>query len=153
MNTDLEVQYAVDPQDLPTQSDILTWVECVLSPYPKSYSMCIRIVDAQESQQLNAEYRDKDKPTNVLSFEFEMPEFVEQPVEILGDLVVCAPVVAQEAIEQNKKLFDHWAHMIIHGTLHLLGFDHIKESEALEMEQLERDLLAKLHINDPYIET
>ena len=86
----------------------------------------------------------------MLSFPFEIPECVEVESEILGDLVVCAPVVEKEAAEQNKQLFDHWAHMIIHGTLHLLGFDHIKDDEAEEMEQLERDILAKLQIADPY---
>jgi probable rRNA maturation factor len=153
MSTLLEVQYAMSENALPTQSDIQTWVDTALEQYQSTYSMCVRIVDAAESQQFNREYRGKDKPTNVLSFEFEMPEFIEQETEILGDLVVCAPVVAKEAAEQNKQLFDHWAHMIIHGTLHLLGFDHIKESEAQEMEQLERELLAKLQIKDPYLET
>jgi probable rRNA maturation factor len=151
MNTEVEIQFAIETSPLPTTEQVQTWVEAVLAQYSTHFSLCIRIVDTDESQALNSEYRGKDKPTNVLSFPFEMPECVEAETEILGDLVVCAPVVSQEAIEQNKPLFDHWAHMIIHGTLHLLGFDHIKESEAEEMEQLEREILAKLDIADPYL--
>jgi len=150
MNTEIEIQFAIDSAPLPTQEQVQAWVDAALAQYTQHFSMCIRIVDSDESQALNSEYRGKDKPTNVLSFPFEMPECVEVETEILGDLVVCAPVVSQEAIEQNKALLDHWAHMIIHGTLHLLGFDHIKDSEAEEMEQLERDILAKLQISDPY---
>ncbi|MEH6446364.1 MAG: rRNA maturation RNase YbeY [Oceanospirillaceae bacterium] len=152
MTTDLEVQYAIDSDSLPTQAQIQTWVDITLTQYTQHFSMCIRIVDEAESQTLNSDYRGKHKPTNVLSFPFEMPECVEAETEILGDLVVCAVVVSQEALAQNKQLLDHWAHMIIHGTLHLLGFDHIKEEEALEMEQLERDILTKLSISDPYKE-
>lgn len=150
MATDIEVQYQVSGDDLPSEAQIQQWVDSVLLPYKQPFSVCIRIVTPAESQQLNAQYRAKDKPTNVLSFCFETPEFVEEDSEILGDLVVCADVVKTEANEQNKALFDHWAHMIVHGVLHLLGFDHIKEEDALEMEQLERDILAKLSITDPY---
>jgi len=151
MNTEVEIQFALDTPSLPTIEQVQTWVETALAQYSTHFSMCIRIVDTDESQALNNEYRGKDKPTNVLSFPFEMPDCVTVETEILGDLVICAPVVSQEASEQNKALFDHWAHMIIHGTLHLLGFDHIKDAEAEEMEQLERDILAKLNIADPYL--
>ncbi|MFT5705850.1 MAG: putative rRNA maturation factor [Oceanospirillaceae bacterium] len=152
MTTDLEVQYAIGNDNLPTEFQIQAWVDITLAQYLQHFSICVRIVDETESQSLNGEYRGIHKPTNVLSFPFEMPECVEAETEILGDLVVCAAVVSHEALAQNKQLFDHWAHMIIHGTLHLLGFDHIKEEEALEMEQLERDLLTKLTISDPYKE-
>lgn len=151
MNTELDIQFAIETPPLPTQTQLQAWVDVALEAYSQQFSMCIRIVDDLESQALNSEYRGKDKPTNVLSFPFEMPDCVELDTEILGDLVVCAPVVATEACEQNKPLFDHWAHMIVHGTLHLLGFDHIKDDEAEEMEQLERDILAKLNISDPYL--
>ena len=151
MSTDVEVQYASTDRQLPSETQIETWVETALQKYSQQFSLCVRIVDNEESQSLNSQYRDKDKPTNVLSFSFDMPDCVGAETEILGDLVVCAPVVAEEAKEQNKALFDHWAHMIVHGVLHLLGFDHIKESEALEMEQLEREILALLSIADPYI--
>jgi len=150
MSTDVEVQYASEEPQLPSEAQIKNWVETSLQRYSQRFSLCIRIVDSDESQNLNNQYRGKDKPTNVLSFSFDMPECVDAETEILGDLVVCASIVADEAKEQNKALFDHWAHMIVHGVLHLLGFDHIKDSEALEMEQLERDILAVLSIADPY---
>ena len=153
MIAELDVQVAVNQQQLPSDQHIQKWVDTALKAYDKSFSMCVRIVDTEESQALNSQYRGKDYPTNVLSFTFDMPECVEQDTLELGDLVVCADVVAKEAQEQNKQLFDHWAHMIVHGTLHLLGFDHINDDEAEEMEQLERDILAQLNIADPYLET
>ena len=110
--------------------------------------MTVRIVDEDESQTLNATYRDKDKPTNVLSFPFEAPPGVELP--LLGDLVVCKQVVEDEAVEQNKLLSHHWAHMLVHGTLHLLGYDHINDDEAEHMESLEVQILNSLGIDDPY---
>lgn len=108
----------------------------------------VRVVDEDESQQLNHEYRGKNKPTNVLSFPFEAPPGIE--MNLLGDLVICAGVVEAEAQQQNKPLDHHWAHMIIHGTLHLLGYDHIEDDQAEEMEGLEISLLGKLSIDDPY---
>lgn len=124
------------------------WVALALEGRRPRGEVCIRIVDPEESRTLNREYRGKDKPTNVLSFPFEAPPGI--PLDLIGDLVICAPVVQQEAQEQGKKPLDHWAHMVIHGTLHLLGFDHIKEDEAEQMEALERALLARLEIADPY---
>ena len=110
----------------------------------------MRFVDNQESQQLNKAYRGKDKATNVLSFPFQNPPGITLP--LLGDLVICKPVVEKEAIEQGKTLTAHWAHMLIHGTLHLLGFDHIIEEEAVEMENLESKLLIELGFAAPYNE-
>jgi probable rRNA maturation factor len=150
MSTILDVQYATNTDNLPTEEKIHQWLDFALGAYSHPFSICIRIVDSPESQSLNQQYRGKDSPTNVLSFCFEMPECIHQDVEILGDLVICAEVVETEARQQDKQIFEHWAHMIIHGTLHLLGFDHIKEGEAEEMEQLEKDLLNKLNIADPY---
>ncbi len=112
------------------------------------FEVTLRFVDASESQQLNLDYRQKDKPTNVLSFEFEAPEHIE--MAFLGDLVICASVVEQEATEQNKNPIDHWAHLCVHGLLHLLAYDHINEEDAIEMENLETAILAKLNIDDPY---
>jgi probable rRNA maturation factor len=114
----------------------------------QDFEVTLRIVDTIESRQLNLDYREKDKPTNVLSFPFDAPEHIELP--FLGDLVVCAAVVEQEATEQNKQIIDHWAHLCIHGLLHLLGYDHIQENEAQEMEGIETAILAKLSIDDPY---
>jgi probable rRNA maturation factor len=114
----------------------------------QDFEVTLRIVDTIESRQLNADYREKDKPTNVLSFSFDAPEHID--MSFLGDLVVCAAVVEQEATEQNKQVIDHWAHLCIHGLLHLLGYDHIQENEAQEMEGIETAILAKLNIDDPY---
>jgi probable rRNA maturation factor len=99
----------------------------------------VRLVDEAESRELNHTYRGKDKPTNVLSFPFEAPPGLELP--LLGDLVICRQVVEAEAVEQGKPLMAHWAHMVVHGSLHLLGYDHIEDEEAEEMEQLERDIM------------
>ncbi len=108
----------------------------------------VRIVDKGESQRLNSEYRDKNKPTNVLSFPFEAPPGIE--LDLLGDLVICADIVSQEAQQQNKSALHHWYHMLVHGSLHLMGFDHIKDHEADQMEALEIAILAKIGVDDPY---
>ena len=109
----------------------------------------IACVDHDESHKLNLEYRGKDKSTNVLSFPFECPDEVELP--LLGDLVICRQVVEREAIEQEKPLMAHWAHMIVHGSLHLLGYDHIEDDEAEEMESLETEIMQGLGFADPYL--
>lgn len=111
--------------------------------------LTVRIVDKEESQQLNCQYRGKDKPTNVLSFPFQNPPGITLP--LLGDLVICKQVVESEAVEQKKTLTEHWAHMLIHGTLHLLGYDHIDSQEAFAMESLETQLLEELGFADPYL--
>jgi len=145
----IDLQVACDNSNLPAEADFKRWVEKVLAAHEDTGNeVTVRIVTPEESQQLNHQYRGKEKPTNVLSFPFESPPELELP--LLGDLIVCADVVAQEAVEQNKALEDHWAHMIIHGCLHLLGYDHIEEEEAEEMESLEIELLASLNIKDPY---
>ncbi|MBV1960310.1 MAG: rRNA maturation RNase YbeY [Oleibacter sp.] len=112
--------------------------------------LTVRLVSEEESQTLNHEYRGKEKPTNVLSFPFDAPP--EVPIELLGDLIICIDVVEREADEQNKTTEAHWAHMVVHGCLHLLGYDHIKDDEAEEMEALERTILASLGYSDPYLE-
>ncbi|QIZ75961.1 rRNA maturation RNase YbeY [Ferrimonas lipolytica] len=145
----LDLQLAIEDASLPTEAQLQSWVELVLAKMDEA-ELTIRITDSAESQQLNSDYRGKDKPTNVLSFPFEAPPGIELP--LLGDLVICAEVVAREAQEQQKALHDHWAHMVIHGCLHLCGYDHIDDDEAEEMESLERDLLAKIAIADPYQE-
>lgn len=143
-------QCMIDDVDLPSEELLTEWVTAALNGRLEQAELSIRIVDTEESQQLNNQYRGKDKPTNVLSFPFEMPEGIT--LDLLGDLVICAEVVAREAQEQNKPLMHHWSHMVIHGVLHLLGFDHINNEEAEEMEQLEREILASLDIPDPYTE-
>jgi len=150
MSIEIEVQYDVDPAGLPSEAQFQQWVDLSMAGRQDEGELCIRIVDSEESQMLNSQYRGKDRPTNVLSFPFEVPEGV--PVTILGDLAVCAEVVAREAQEQQKALHDHWAHMIVHGSLHLLGYDHINDDEAEIMEGLEREILSQLEIADPYQE-
>ncbi|WP_305856335.1 rRNA maturation RNase YbeY [Balneatrix alpica] len=144
----LDLQLACEADNLPTQADFERWCEQVLAERLDEAELTIRLVEAEESQALNRDYRGKDKPTNVLSFPFEAPPGVE--LSLLGDLVICAEVVAAEATEQGKPLAHHWAHMVIHGLLHLLGYDHIDEQEAEQMEGLERAILAQLDIPDPY---
>lgn len=145
----LDLQIAIEDPSLPSEAQLQSWVELVLAKMDEA-ELTIRISDSEESQQLNRDYRGKDKPTNVLSFPFEAPPEVELP--LLGDLIICAEVVAREAQEQQKPLHDHWAHMVVHGCLHLCGYDHIDDDEAEEMESLERQLLAKIGIADPYQE-
>jgi probable rRNA maturation factor len=147
----LDVQLAVEKEnDLPSEEQLNTWANAALVTRTEHEEpeLTIRIVDEAESQELNFEYRGKDKPTNVLSFPFEAPAHV--PIPLLGDLVVCKQVVEREAIEQGKTLTAHWAHMIVHGCLHLLGYDHIEDEEAEEMEGIERVVMADLGFEDPY---
>jgi len=143
------------PNDLPSDAQFQLWVDTALAHVSnepqQDFELTIRLVNHEESQQLNRQYRGKDKPTNVLSFPFEVPEGVE--LNLLGDLIICIEVMKQEAQDQNKALFDHWAHLVIHGCLHLVGFDHISDSEALEMESIEIAVLAKLGIDNPYLES
>lgn len=148
MNTSLDIQIACNNDYLPDAADIQRWVDTALEHTKQHLELTIRIVNDEESQQLNCTYRQKNKPTNVLSFPFEIPEGIE--MNLLGDLVICATVVEQEAKQQNKPLLHHWAHMVIHGCLHLLGYDHINDTDAQEMETLEISLLAQLGIANPY---
>ena len=147
---DLELQIAVEGFELPSTQEMELWVKTALRDSMEQAELTIRIVDVAESQMLNSTYRGKDKPTNVLSFPFEAPPGIELP--LLGDLVVCAAVVKQEAIDQNKPLDAHWAHMVVHGCLHLLGYDHIEDIEAEEMESIETQLIESLGYNNPYQE-
>lgn len=153
MNVLLDLQLAcANEAGLPSEAQLTTWLTTALSVLPNTqaseWEITVRIVDTEESQTLNRDYRGQDKPTNVLSFPFEAPPGIELP--LLGDLVVCRQVVEQEASAQQKPLMDHWAHMVVHGCLHLLGFDHIKDDEAQIMEAKEVVLLAQLGINNPY---
>lgn len=147
----LTLQVACNSDAVPDQSKINGWARAALGDAPGG-DLTVRIVDQTESQQLNAEYRDKDKPTNVLSFPFQAPEGLPDGAvdPELGDLVICAEVVEREAHEQGKPAEAHWAHMIIHGVLHLLGHDHLQEEEAEIMEALETKIMADLGFADPY---
>ena len=142
-------QVCGDEDPLPSQSQLQQW--CQLALEDTLADVNIRLVDVMESQQLNHTYRKKNKPTNVLSFPFEPPEGIDDP--LLGDIVICPAVVAKEAQAQHKKLNHHWAHMVIHGVLHLRGFDHIHDNDAIVMEQKEIHLLAQISIPNPYGDT
>jgi len=148
INVDLDNASGVT--DLPTTEHFCTWAEAALAAAQEhaQKDLSIRLVDAAESRSLNHQYRAKDKPTNVLSFPCELPDDVDVP--LLGDLVICVQVVISEAEEQGKTLESHWAHMVIHGTLHLLGFDHVNEQDAELMEALESKIMASLSYPDPY---
>ncbi|MFY8349762.1 rRNA maturation RNase YbeY [Pseudoalteromonas sp. SSM20] len=145
---ELDLQIAHEFDNLPTFEQFELWANKALTNLKPDAELTIRISDASESQQLNHEYRGKNKPTNVLSFPFEAPPGIELP--LIGDLIICPEVVLQESVEQEKSFHDHFAHMVIHGCLHLMGYDHIDSEEALEMESLEKQLLAELAIADPY---
>lgn len=135
--------------EIPTEEQFTQWVSAVLAEHSiDAAEMTIRTVDLAESQQLNRDYRGKDAPTNVLSFPFD--DDIPLPVRLLGDLVICVPLMAEEALQHSKPVLNHWAHLIVHGTLHLLGYDHIEDEEAEEMEALEIQLLKKFNIADPY---
>ena len=136
-------------EGLPTEEQIAQWATAAVQPEWDEVEMTVRIVDEAESHELNSTYRGKDRPTNVLSFPFECPDEVELP--LLGDLVICRQVVEREAAEQEKPLMAHWAHMVVHGSLHLLGYDHIEDDEAEEMESLETQIMQGLDFDDPYL--
>ena len=136
-------------EGLPTEEQIVQWATAAVQPEGDEVEMTVRIVDEAESHELNLTYRGKDRPTNVLSFPFECPDEVALP--LLGDLVICRQVVEREAVEQEKPLMAHWAHMVVHGSLHLLGYDHIEDDEAEEMESLEIQIMQGLGFDDPYL--
>ncbi|WP_409298220.1 rRNA maturation RNase YbeY [Pseudomonas sp. KCJK8993] len=136
-------------QPAPSDQQFRRWCELALRQRTADSELTIRLVDEAEGRELNHTWRHKDYATNVLSFPAEVPdELLDIP--LLGDLVICIPVVEREAAEQGKALEAHWAHLVIHGCLHLLGYDHIDDDEAEEMEALERTLLAELGHPDPY---
>ncbi|MFQ1713332.1 rRNA maturation RNase YbeY [Aeromonas veronii] len=150
MSVTLDLQLASTSTDgLPTEAQLQGWLDGTILGFQQEAEVTVRIVDEAESNELNLTYRGKDKPTNVLSFPFEAPPGLELP--LLGDLVICRQVVEREAEEQNKPLMAHWAHMVVHGSLHLLGYDHIEDEEAEEMEALERDIMQELGFADPYL--
>ena len=145
------VGYAVPRAGLPAPASFRRWVSAALqgARRRKPAELAIRIVDADEGRALNRDYRGKDYPTNVLSFPAELSPGLRLP--LIGDLAICAPVVLREAVEQGKAARDHFAHLTVHGVLHLLGYDHIDHRDAEAMEALETRILASLGIADPYV--
>jgi probable rRNA maturation factor len=150
---EVAVGYALPRKGLPSAVSFRRWVAAALDGRIREADLAIRIVDSPEGRALNRHYRGKDYATNVLSFPAELPEGLPPGIRmpLLGDLVICAPVVAREAQEQRKSLNAHYAHLTVHGALHLLGWDHEDEREAEAMEQLEREILAGMGIADPYL--
>ena len=148
IHLDVAVNYAAPRAGVPAAVSFRKWVAAALKGRIREADLAIRIVDEREGQALNRHDRGKDYATNVLSFPAELPEGVKLP--LLGDLVICAPVVAREAAEQGKPVAAHYAHLTVHGVLHLLGWDHEHDKDAEAMEQLEREVLAELGLPDPY---
>lgn len=150
----LEFQLATALGDTPSEGQFQHWVMATLKalsyqpPEQLTPELTVRLVDPAESEQLNHDYRQQQKPTNVLSFPFESIPGV--PLALLGDIIICAPVVRQEAQDQGKQEMAHWAHLTIHGLLHLLGYDHIEDQEAAAMEALEIEILKQLGYPNPY---
>ncbi|WP_230460507.1 rRNA maturation RNase YbeY [Sansalvadorimonas verongulae] len=150
MSVFIDLQVAGESGNLPSEEQLVAWATAAVRDERDEAEISVRIVDVEEGRELNAQWRQKDYATNVLSFPSDLP--VELGLPLLGDLVICAPVVEREADEQQKTLTSHWAHMVIHGTLHLLGYDHIEDDEAETMEALETSIMLSLGFNDPYEE-
>jgi len=153
--TIVDVQMACDDPDIPDTEKIREWVFSVIVAVDAAatdrFEVSVRVVDVEEMRTLNRECRDKDEPTNVLSFPAgEITGLPDDEGGLLGDVVICAAIVRDEAVEQKKALADHWRHMLVHGTLHLLGYDHMTDAEATEMEGLEVRILTSLGVADPY---
>lgn len=149
---EIEVLWDADHEDDdPEPEHLARWAESILKyQQATACEVAIKVVNAEESQALNSQYRQKDAPTNVLSFPLDGGQ--PASVLLLGDLALCAPVVRAEALQQSKSLHSHYAHMVVHGVLHLLGFDHVESGEAEEMEQIEREILHTMGFSDPYLE-
>ena len=150
---DVTINYAVPRTGIPAAVSFRKWVAAALANRIREADLAIRIVGTKEGRALNRHYRGKDYATNVLSFPAELPDGLPDGVKLplLGDLVICAPVVSSEAREQSKPLAAHWAHMVVHGTLHLLGHDHERARQARAMEALEVEILRGLGFDDPYL--
>jgi len=157
MKLALYLDNASSCKDIPDESTIEQWIRAALSDQYDQAEVCVRVVDEDESAEFNQYYRNKNGPTNVLSFPADLPELSQellkqepQQLPPFGDLVICAPVVEREAKEQNKSLEAHWAHMLVHGSLHLIGYDHLNDSDAERMEQRETDILTTFNFPPPY---
>lgn len=144
----VDVQIASTDEDIPSEECFRRWVTAALPEQKRDIEVTVRVVSQQESQSLNRQYRHKDSPTNVLSFPGESP--IELGTPFLGDLVICAAIVVQEARALEISTEAHWAHMVVHGVLHLLGYDHIEDAEAEQMETLENEIMVGLDYAAPY---
>lgn len=152
----IDVQIACDDSDIPATQEIESWVARAVAGSGKIFEsdteLSVRLVDTEEIRSLNRDYRQKDAATNVLSFPAGTIEGLPaDAAQALGDIVVCATIVSEEAAQQKKPVDDHWAHMLVHGTLHLLGYDHETDADALKMEGLETRILTENGLADPYL--
>ncbi len=148
MSIDLELQIASQTKTLPHPAQFREWVNITLLKHVDTAELTIRIVDEEESADLNWQYRKKRGPTNVLSFPYEVPPGITN--NFLGDIIICAPVIEKEAQKYHKPLLAHWAHMVVHGMLHLLGYSHELKTKAIAMESLETEILLQLNFPPPY---
>ena len=153
----VDVQVAANLPDVPAESDIRDWLEKVIAHVgagtERELEISVKIVGEAEGRKLNRQYRDQDRATNVLSFPASEAAVKDPPPDLplaLGDIVICGPVVAREADEQGKDNPDHWAHLIVHGALHLMGYDHETDDGARQMESLEASILALGGVENPY---
>lgn len=144
----IDMQIASTSQYLPSKDEFHTWAAAAVGNLREHAEISLRIVDLEEGTALNKHWRNKNTPTNVLSFPSDLPPELGLP--LLGDIVICAPVIEREASQQHKQLQSHWAHMVIHGILHLLGFDHLDDQQAEIMETLEKNIMETLNFCDPY---
>lgn len=148
MTIEVEIQFACNASETPTKNKIKKWACTTLLEFLDSGEITIRFVDAEESRQLNEQWRKARGPTNVLSFNYgDSPGPAKDHI---GDIVLCTPVILKEAKEQKKNIESHFAHMVVHGCLHLIGYDHEKKQDAEKMESLEIDLMNKLGYDNPY---
>ncbi|MBN1378980.1 MAG: rRNA maturation RNase YbeY [Gammaproteobacteria bacterium] len=147
VSLDVQIDCSSDWEEMPTAEEFVLWVKAAYQSN-RAAQVSIKIVDEQESQALNFQYRHKNQPTNVLSFPMHVG--LDEQVELLGDLAICAPVVKREAEEQGKSVTAHWAHMLVHGMLHLQGYDHAEAQQTEVMERLEIEILQKLGFANPY---
>ena len=145
----VELQYAVPQKALPTQAQFQAWADVIKTRDGETQIAAIRVVNEQEMTVLNKQYRQKKGPTNVLSFPAQLHEQVDVP--FIGDIVICAPIVINEAKQQHKTEESHWAHMMVHGILHLQGYDHINDADAMQMESLEIQIMHQLGYENPYL--
>jgi len=150
MKHELILQIASTQSHIPKAFLFQSWINEALNAHPEPVQVCIRVVDEEESRKLNDEYRGKNKPTNILSFPYKADTINTDEAHLIGDILICAPLVKQEAKEQEKDLEAHWAHLVIHGILHLIGFDHENEEDRKKMELAEIECLKKLNYPNPY---
>jgi len=145
----INLQIAANISNIPTEKEFTEWVNAALNQHRTQGELTVRIVDVAESKKLNNTYRQKNMPTNILTFPFEQPPDITLP--LLGDIIICAPLVSREAEEQGKSERSHWAHLVIHGCLHLIGYDHQNDAQATIMEALEIQTMQQLGFTNPYI--